>query len=116
LDRFCVHGRLERGVAAIGAPGERPREPNDSHFEEQRLDLPDGPSVAQHPEPRTIARLRSLAGEHGYTLDRGPVRDTWILTSEKTGEPVVSPRGTTAFNVKVAIGLLKQLSVDTAEK
>ena len=58
------------------------------------------------PNRETLARLRSLAGEHGYTLERGPMRDTWILTSEKTGKPLVSPRGTTAFNVKIAIKLL----------
>jgi hypothetical protein len=68
------------------------------------------------PNRETLARLRSLAGEHGYTLERGPVRDTWILTSEKTGKPLISLLGTTAFNAKVAIGLLKQLSVDTAKR
>ena len=30
-----------------------------------------------------LARLRSLAGEHGFTVERGPVRDTWILTNER---------------------------------
>jgi hypothetical protein len=64
------------------------------------------------PNRESLARLRGLAGEHGYAVERGPVRDTWILTSEKTGEPLVSPRGTTAFNVKVAIGLLERLKVD----
>jgi hypothetical protein len=68
------------------------------------------------PNRETLARLRSLAGEHGYTLERGPVRDTWILTSEKTGKPLISLLGTSAFNAKVAIGLLKQLSVDTAKR
>jgi len=64
------------------------------------------------PNRETLARLRSLAGEHGYTLERGPVRDTWILTSEKTGKPLISLLGTSAFNAKVAIALLKQLKVD----
>jgi hypothetical protein len=38
------------------------------------------------------------------------VRDTWILTSEKTGEPLLSPRDVSAFNVKVAIKLLMSWS------
>jgi hypothetical protein len=37
------------------------------------------------PNRESLARLRGLAGEHGYAVERGPVRDTWILTSEKTG-------------------------------
>ena len=61
------------------------------------------------PNRETLARLRGLAGEHGYTLERGPVRDTWILTSEKTGKPLIGPLGTTAFNVKVAIKILTSM-------
>ena len=61
------------------------------------------------------ARLRGLANEHGYTLERGPVRDTWILTSEKTGKLLVGPKGTTAFNVKAAIKLLSSPLASGAE-
>ncbi len=56
-----------------------------------------------------LAKLRSLAGETGYRLERGVVRDAWILTDEKTGKQAVSDRGTTAFNVKRAIKFLSAL-------
>jgi hypothetical protein len=57
-----------------------------------------------------MAKHRGLAGEHGYTVERGPVRDTWILTCERTGKPLVGPRRRTAFNVKFTIALLAQLA------
>ena len=47
-----------------------------------------------------LAKLRSLAGEKGYRLERGVVRDTWILTHEKTGKHAVSNSGKTAFSVE----------------
>jgi hypothetical protein len=50
-----------------------------------------------------------LAGEKGYRLERGVVRDTWILTDEKTGKQAVSDRGTTAFSVERAIAFLKRV-------
>ena len=62
------------------------------------------------PNRDALARLRSLAGDHGYRLERGVVRDTWILTDEKTGKPAVSERGTTAFSVERAIAFLSALS------
>ena len=55
-----------------------------------------------------LAKLRSLAGEKGYRLERGVVRDTWILTHEKTGKRAVSSSGKTAFSVEKAIAFLKR--------
>jgi hypothetical protein len=53
-----------------------------------------------------LAKLRGLAGEEGYRLDKAPIRDCWFLVNEKTGKPAVSDKGTTAFSVERAIKFL----------
>jgi len=58
------------------------------------------------PNRETLARLRSLAGEAGYTLEKAPNRGCWFLISDKDGKPAVSDRGTTAFAVDRAIKFL----------
>ena len=55
-----------------------------------------------------LAKLRSLAGETGYRLERAPIRDTWFLVHEATGEKAMSERGTTAFSVEKAIRFLSK--------
>jgi hypothetical protein len=57
-----------------------------------------------------LAKLRTLAGDKGYRLERGVTRDTWILTDERTGKPVINARGRTAFSVKGAIKFLSAIS------
>jgi hypothetical protein len=53
-----------------------------------------------------IAKLRGLAGEKGYRLEKAPIRDSWFLINEATGQLAVSDRGTTAFSVERAIKFL----------
>jgi hypothetical protein len=52
------------------------------------------------------AKLRGLAGEPGYELDKAPISGTWFLVDERTGERAMSDRGTTAFGVENAIKFL----------
>jgi hypothetical protein len=52
------------------------------------------------------AKLRALAGEKGYLLEKAPISGTWFLVEEKTGEKAMSDRGTTAFSVDRAIEFL----------
>lgn len=53
-----------------------------------------------------LAKLRSLAGELGYRLERAPARGCWFLMHEATGKAAVSERGTTAFGVVRALTFL----------
>lgn len=55
------------------------------------------------------AKLRGLAGEKGYALEKAPISGTWFLIDEKTGEKAMSERGTTAFSVERAIKFLSVL-------
>jgi hypothetical protein len=55
-----------------------------------------------------LAKLRSLAGEKGYELEKAPIRDCWFLVNERTGKPAVSDKGTTAFSVERAIKFLSK--------
>ena len=57
-----------------------------------------------------IAKLRGLANETGYRLEKAPISGTWFLIEEKTGEKAMSDRGTTAFSVERAIKFLSALS------
>jgi hypothetical protein len=57
-----------------------------------------------------LAKLRSLAGEKGYRMEKAPISGTWFLIDEKTGEQAMSDRGTTAFSVERAIKFLSSLS------
>ena len=56
-----------------------------------------------------LAKLRSLAGEKGYRLRKGPISGTWFLVDEVTGELAMSDRGTTAFSVARAITFLERV-------
>jgi hypothetical protein len=56
-----------------------------------------------------MAKLRGLAGEKGYRLERAPISETWFLIDEETGERAMSERGTTAFSVERAITFLRRL-------
>lgn len=53
-----------------------------------------------------LAKLRSLAGEKGFELEKAPIRDCWFLVDEKSGKPAISYKGTTAFSVDRAIKFL----------
>ena len=57
-----------------------------------------------------LSKLRSLAGEKGYRLRKGPISGTWFLVKEETGELAMSDRGTTEFRVERAIKFLSALS------
>ena len=46
-----------------------------------------------------LGKLRGLAGDVGYRLDKLPMRDRWHLTDEKTGKVAEKPNGATAFSV-----------------
>ena len=46
-----------------------------------------------------LGKLRGLAGEKGYRLDKLPQRGCWQLVDEATGEIAERPDGATAFNV-----------------
>jgi hypothetical protein len=56
-----------------------------------------------------MAKLRGLAGEKGFRLEKAPISETWFLIDEKTGDRAMSDRGTTAFSVERAIAFLKRL-------
>jgi hypothetical protein len=56
-----------------------------------------------------LAKLRSLAGEKGYRLEKAPIGGTWFLIEEVTGQLAVSDRGTTAFSPERAIAFLKSV-------
>ena len=49
-----------------------------------------------------LGKLRGLAGERGYDLQRAPISGTWFLMDKK-GKPAVTDRGTTAFSVERAL-------------
>lgn len=53
-----------------------------------------------------LARLRGLAGDRGYTVERAVRRNHWRLTDE-SGLPVVDPKtGATAFTMAAAMRFL----------
>jgi hypothetical protein len=56
-----------------------------------------------------LAKLRSLAGEKGYELEKAPISGAWFLIEEVTGQLAVSDRDTTAFSVDRAIAFLKRV-------
>ena len=60
------------------------------------------------------AKLRSLAGEHGYRLEKAPISGTRFLIEKVTGEKAMSDRGTTAFTTERAIKFLSRLPRSTA--
>lgn len=39
-----------------------------------------------NPDRTAVARLRGLAGEKSYRLEKGPIRDSWFLIEEVTGQ------------------------------
>ena len=53
-----------------------------------------------------LAKLRGLASERGYRLEKAPISGTWFLIDEVTGEKALSDRGTTAFSAERAIKFL----------
>ena len=56
-----------------------------------------------------VARLRGLAGEVGYTVERAMRRSHWRLTDER-GLPVVDPKtGATAFTIEAAMRFLGEV-------
>ena len=55
------------------------------------------------PRRDDLARLRGLAGEKGFRVEKAPSRDCWFLIDEKSNELAVSDRGTTAFSAEKAI-------------
>jgi hypothetical protein len=55
------------------------------------------------------AKLRGLAGEKGYRLEKAPVSGSWFLVDDVTSELAVSDRGTTAFSAERAIEFLKRV-------
>jgi hypothetical protein len=61
-----------------------------------------------------LTKLRSLAGEKGYRLEKAPISGTWFLVNEATGQLAVSDRGTTAFSVERAIRFLSSLKISPA--
>ena len=54
------------------------------------------------------AKLRHLAGQLDYTVERAPITDTWFLVDAK-GQRAVSERGTTGFSTKRAIAFLQKV-------
>jgi hypothetical protein len=50
-------------------------------------------------------KLRGLAGELGYDLEKAPIRGCWFL-ADGSGVQAVSDRGMTAFGVEAAIKFL----------
>lgn len=58
------------------------------------------------PRRDDLAKLRGLAGEAGYTVERAIRRNCWRLVDAK-GETVVNPRnGATAFSAVDAMAFL----------
>ena len=53
-----------------------------------------------------MGKLRALAGENGYRLDKLPQRGCWQLVNEETGEIATRPDGATAFNATRALSFL----------
>ena len=56
-----------------------------------------------------MGKLRGLAGEKGYRLDKLPQRGCWQLVNEKTGEIAKRPDGATAFNAVQALSFFRSL-------
>lgn len=71
------------------------------------LSLPEGfRTVARRDD---IAKLRGLAGEVGYTVERAMRRSHWRLTDER-GVPVVDPKtDATAFTSEAAMRFLGEV-------
>jgi len=59
-----------------------------------------------------LASSAASSAKRATRWKKAPNRGCWFLIGKKDGKPAVSDRGTTAFNVKVAIQLLERLSVD----
>ena len=55
-----------------------------------------------------LAKLRGLAGEKGYRLEKAPISGTWFLIDEKTGWKAIGERGTTAFSIERALKFLSR--------
>ena len=53
-----------------------------------------------------LARLRALAAEKGFRLERAFMRDRWRLTDEATGKLALNKNGSAAFTLAEAMGLL----------
>jgi len=60
-----------------------------------------------------MAKRRALADAKGLPAGESSDQRDVVLIHERTGKPAVSDRGTTAFNVKVAI---QRLSVDATPR
>ena len=56
-----------------------------------------------------IGKLRGLAGEKGYRLDKLPQRGCRQLVEEATGKIAEKPDGATAFNVTQALSFFRSL-------
>ena len=56
-----------------------------------------------------MGKLRALAGENGYRLDKLPQRGCWQLINEEMGEIAKRPDGATAFNVEPALSFFRSL-------
>ena len=56
-----------------------------------------------------LGKLRGLAGEKGYRLDKLPQRGCWQLINEETGEIAKRPDGATAFNAAQALSFFGQM-------
>jgi hypothetical protein len=66
------------------------------------------------PRRDDLARLRGLAGEKGFRLEKAPPRDCWFLIDEKNGKLAASDRETTAFSVESGIRFLRRAGRDRA--
>jgi hypothetical protein len=45
-----------------------------------------------NPNRDAVTRLRSLAGEKGYRVEKAPIRGSWFLVDEVTSELAVSDK------------------------
>ena len=53
-----------------------------------------------------LAKLRGLAGEKGYRLERAMMNNRWRLIDDTTERPAVNLHGSTAFTMGDAIKFL----------
>jgi hypothetical protein len=54
-----------------------------------------------------LARLRALAAQKGYRLDRAITRGRWRLIDEVTGDTAADETGSATFTVAEAIRFLR---------
>ena len=54
-----------------------------------------------------IARLRGLAGEKGFRIEKAIARGCFHLVDEKTGEVTIKPNGSAAFTMAQAFKFLR---------